>query len=421
MVMFYNYFKLLRQKNFFLLLFAQIISQFGDKLTQIALIGLVSTISNSSKSLAMITSMTIIPVFIFSFISGVYVDRWNKKNTMAVCEFLRGLCTILLLFSVKLPLLIIYIIVFFSFSIGRFFLPAKMAIIPNIIKKEDIFLANSLISITATVSSIFGIGLGGIIVENLGLKPAFLIDIFTFFISALAISFIFIKEDTIFLKEDILKITKDITSNFKSSFTKDLKEAIFYIQKTPQTRYIFRTFFFLFICCGIFPVFTKFIQDILNSSTKDIGFIGVFLGVGIFFGSLLYGRIAHRFSIKRVLDFSLMFSLIYFLFFINILNKFPSRTLAILFSFFLGLFISPIFVGASSMIHKESSYNFLGRIFSALEFIAHLGFIISMFIFSFLADFFGHFTIMLVFGIISSIFAIIFFIYDYKGIQRTAA
>ncbi|MDD5584123.1 MAG: MFS transporter [Candidatus Omnitrophica bacterium] len=410
------YLQLLRKRNFFLLWFGQIISQFGDKLTQIALIGFVSRASESSASLAFTISMTIVPVLIFSPISGVYVDRWSKRKTMYICDFLRGILILLIPFCFvpSRPLPLIYFIVFISFSVGRFFIPAKMAFIPQIVGSKDIFLANSLISVTATIAAILGMGLGGIIVDKLGVDVAFIIDAVTFFVSALSVFFITVKEKGKFSPEDIVDIGKAVATTVKISFVKEMKEGIHYIFNSPQTRYAFMIFLFLFSCVGgMFPVFTRFIQEVLHTYTKDLGFIGVALGCGIFAGSLVYGRFAHKVSIKKVINFSAFFSALYIAGFSILLRAYPTSKVGIVLSFIMGLITSPIFVGVNSLLHKESSKELLGRIFGSLEFISHLGFLISMFLFAYLADIFSPFTIMISLGIISSIFAL-FFIFRYR-------
>lgn len=286
------YIHLLRKRNFFLLWFSQIVSQFGDKLTQIALIGLVSRATDSSASLAYTISMTIIPVLLFSPVAGVYVDRWNKRTTMYMCDFLRGIVILLipLVFVRYRPLPLIYCVVFLTFSVGRFFIPAKMAFLPRLVDSKEIFLANSLISVTATIAAVLGVGLGGIIVDRFGVDSAFVIDAATFFISALSIFFINAREKGRFSPEDIVDIAKSAAETIKSSFVNDFKEGLRYIAASAQTRYAFMISLFLFSCVGgVFPVFTKFIQGALGTLTKDIGFIGVSLGLGIFIGSLLYG------------------------------------------------------------------------------------------------------------------------------------
>jgi len=406
-----KYFKLLAKKNFSLLWFGQVISQFGDRLTQIALVGLVSQATMSSSGLAVVMSMAIIPVFIISPISGVYIDRWSKKKTMYISDFLRCIFIILipLVFLKFKTLMLIYLLIFLSFSAGRFFIPAKMAFIPQVVEGKNIFLANSLISLTATIAAVLGVGVGGIIVERYGVTAAFIIDAATFFISAVAIFLITIKEKGGFLAKDILDIGKDVVTTVKKSFAYELKEGIQYIFKSHETKYAFKTFLFLFSYIGgLYVVFIRFIQNTLASVTKDLGFVVVALSAGLFIGSLIYGRVAHKVSIKKIINLAILFSSLYLVCFVIFLHAYPSTLCAIFLSFILGSLVSPAFIGVNALIHKESEANLLGRIFSGLEFISHLGFLIAMFASSILADMFSPFTIIVSIGIIGFLFSLIF-------------
>lgn len=406
-----KYFKILANRNFFCLWFGQIVSQFGDRLTQIALVGLISQVSMSSSHLALVMSLAIIPVFIISPISGVYTDRWCKRKTMYISDLLRGVLIFLIpLFFLKFKsLAAVYILIFLSFSAGRFFIPAKMAFIPQLAKKEDLFLANSLISITATIAAVIGFGLGGIIVEKWGITTAFSLDAATFFVSALAIFLITTKEKGTFKVGDIIHLGKDVVSEVKQSFIWEFREGIKYIFNSHETKYAFKMSFFLFSYAGgLYVVFIRFIQGVLSSLTTDLGFIAVSLGAGIFLGSLVYGRIAHKFSVKKVINLSLLLTSLYLIFFVISLRVYPYRLYALFLAFVLGMITSPVFIGINALIHKESDQKVLGRIFSGLEFTSHLGFLISMFICSALADFFNPFTIIVSLGIIGFFLSTIF-------------
>ena len=409
--MIFKYFKILTKRNFFLLWFGQVISQFGDRLTQIALVGLVSQISMSSSRLALVMSMAIIPAFIISPISGVYIDRWSKRKTMYISDLLRGVFILLIpLFFLKFNSFIaVYVLIFLSFSAGRFFIPAKMAFIPEISKKEDMFLANSLISITAAVAAVIGFGLGGIIVEKWGVAAAFKLDAGTFFISSMAVFFIAAKGKGTFKVDDILHMGKKVVSEVKRSFIWEFREGVKYIFTSSETKYAFKMFLFLFSYIGgLYVVFIRFIQEVLSSVTTDLGFVTVALGSGIFLGSLIYGRIAHRFPIKKVISLTLLFASLYLVFFVVSLRAYPHTLYAIFLAFNFGLITSPVFVGVTTLIHKESDEKVLGRIFSGLEFTSHLGFLVAMFICSALADIFSPFTIIVSLGTIGFLLSTIF-------------
>ena len=185
---------LLKDKNFSLLWFSQIISNFGDRLNHMALIGLIyARTPGSTIELAKLLSFTILPVFLISPFAGIYVDRWNRKYTMIICDLLRGLLVLLIPFATiySKSMVPIYILVFITFSVTRFFLPSKLSIIPDFVDRDRLLLANSLTSTTMMIATIVGFGFGGIIVAYLGAKGGFYVDSVTYFISALMVSFAF--------------------------------------------------------------------------------------------------------------------------------------------------------------------------------------------------------------------------------------
>ncbi|RKY45335.1 MAG: hypothetical protein DRP81_04155 [Candidatus Omnitrophota bacterium] len=407
--MFVSYFKVLKKRNFFLLWFGQVISQFGDRLTQMALIGLVyELMPHSSMSLAKVMSLPVLAVLLISPVAGVYVDRWEKRKTMYVSDFLRGICIALifiLIFKFK-TVIFVYFLIFLSFCVGRFFIPAKMAIIPALVDQKDLLLANSLVSITAMIAAILGFGLGGIIVEKLGVKVAFLIDSVTFFLSSLAVLSMRVQEKGLFSPKDFLDLSKQAIEEVKRSFIFEMKEGLKYLLKSKETRYAAQVFFLLFSCLGsLYVVFIVFIQNTLSSVTLDLGYLAVGLGTGLFVGSLIYGKIGKRYPFKKSINVSLFINSIYLISFVTVLKFHPSKLFAFFSCFLLGGFSSPVVVGINALIHSESQNMFWGRIFSSLEVVIHFAFIAFMFLSSYLAEFFSPFTIIMSVGIIIFFFS----------------
>jgi len=271
-------------------------------------------------------------------------------------------------------------------------------------------LANTLVSTTAAIAALIGIGFGAIIFETYGTATAFTVDAATFFISAIAVFFIVVSNHRgSFYLRDIVDIGKDVVTTVKKSFILEFKEGLKYIWTSGETKYAFKIFLFAFSYIGsLYVVFIRFIQETLSSLVKDVGFTVVSLAAGIFFGSLIYGRIAHKLNIKKAINGSMLISSLYIIFFVIFLKAYPVPLHAIILGFGLGLLASPVIVGINTLIHKESDGNLLGRIFSGLEFISHLGFLIAMIICSLLADIFTPFTIIVSVGIIGFLLSTIF-------------
>ncbi len=396
--------QIIRNRNFFLLWIGQVISQFGDRLNQMALIAFIfKRAPGSTFELAKLMALTIIPVFLIGPIAGVYVDRWDRRRTMFVCDLIRAL----LVFSIPFffmnmgSLIPLYIVVFLTFCFGRFFVPAKMSIIPDLVKKEDLLMANSLVHTTGMIASAMGFGVGGIIVEILGAKGGFYLDAATFLVSGILIFFVSIKTSLRVRAKEVLKVGKEIVEVIRQSVLEELKGAFGFLMKQDKIKAIINILFILWAALGsIYVVIIIFIQRVFSSAVKDLGLLAVFLGCGLFFGSLLYGKWGKKLSYFKVIFISLILSGLALMGFTITSYRFMSFNLAAVMSFVLGLSISPIMIASNTLVHELTDNNMRGKIFTALEIVVHFAFLIFMFITSTLAEYVGQFFILISIGIL---------------------
>src|SRR5215203_5208227 len=128
---------LLKNRNFRFLWLGQIISDFGDSLTMLALLILVNQLTGSAAAIATMFVVLLIPHVTVGLVAGVYVDRLDRKMIMVVSDLLRGA---LVLGFVGVTLLgsaeylwIMYVIGFMQATVGTLFTPARSALIPNIV------------------------------------------------------------------------------------------------------------------------------------------------------------------------------------------------------------------------------------------------------------------------------------------------
>jgi len=397
--------ELLKDKNFFLLWFAQIISNFGDRLNQMALIGLIYLRTpGSTIELAKLLSFTILPVFIIGPIAGIYVDRWNRRATMITCDLIRGFLVLLLPLIIKYSTSMapIYAVVFVIFSVTRFFLPSKLSIIPDIVDRDKLLLANSLSSTTMMIATIVSFGFGGIIVGVFGPKAGFYIDSASYFISAALVFFVVVK-----LKENIASARLDVRLKdivARKTVIGDIKEGLAYLRGHKDIRMVANTMFLIMAGVGsIYIVIIVFIQEALRSSTRHLGLLVMFLGIGLFLGAVIYGKFGSRFSKRKVINFGLLTTGLVIVAFTVCLKLAPSFFMAGLLSITLGISSAPIIVSSNTLLHEVMSDDMRGRIFSSLEIIMHAGFLLFMFLASVTAEKIGRDWVLITIGILFSI------------------
>ncbi len=401
--------EVLKEPNFLFLWLGQIISQFGDKFAMMALVGLVSQRTpGSAYELAKLFIFVIIPVFVIGPVAGVYCDRWSKKWTMIISDLIRGL----LIFSIVLywvcvpalkPVFPVYIIVFIMFSVTRFFIPAKMSIVPKLVTGDNLLKANSLMHTTGMIASALGFGLGGIIVSlpSIGVKGALVIDGFTFFISALLVSFIKKREVISEARESIREIGRNVKEIIRQSVFVEIKHGIKHIIAHRKMRFVISLLFILASGIGASQVVViVFIQNTLASITRDLGLLIMFFGIGLFCGALVYGKIGERLSKVKAIFLSLILGGIFLVQFVIMVGALENFFMAAMITFFFGAVVSPIIISSNTIVHELIPEEAHGRVFSSLEAVIHLAYLVFMLLSAALAEFVNSFYILLTVGLV---------------------
>jgi len=352
----------------------------------------------SSSEIFKILLFTIIPVFLIGPIAGAYVDRWDRRRTLYVCDFLRMALVFILpvfLFYIK-NLSIAYILIFVIFCVARFFLPAKLSIVPDLVERKHLLIANSLVNITGMIAFIVGSGVSGVLVEYVGAEKGFYLDGLSFFISATLIYLIAKKPSAVV---NLRKVSEDIVEVIKKSVIQEIKEGTLYFITQRNIRLTAAILFVVSSALGVISVVSiVFVQNALHSSTKYLGLLIMFLGAGLFLGSLVYGRFGQRLSYYRTIFTSLILTGAMIVCFALGLKQYPYFIPAALLSLGLGFVASPILIASNTIIHKSSDNQMRGKIFSSLEIVMHLGFLLFMYISSILAERFSHVSMLVTIG-----------------------
>lgn len=181
---------LLEIRDFRYLWTAQIASDFGDNLTALSLLILIQRLTGSTVAIAGLMISITLPALVFGVLSGVYVDRFDRRRMMIISDFLRAVLVLsfILVDSVELlPLL--YGIAFVQATIGTLFNPARSALLPRIVGEEKLLAANSVSQTSRIIFNLLGTTAAGILASiSTGFAPAFIVDSLTFLLSAALIT-----------------------------------------------------------------------------------------------------------------------------------------------------------------------------------------------------------------------------------------
>lgn len=394
-----------RNKNFTFLWLGQIISNFGDRLNQMALVALVYQRNPGSEmALAKLISFTIIPVFIIGPIAGVWVDRFDRRKVMIFADLVRGALVLSIPFFIYAnQILPVYFVIFITFSLSRFFIPSKMAIIPDIVSKDSLLIANTLQSTTNMIGNVAGLVVAGIIVNirYIGAVGGFFIDALTFFVSATLIAMMTKENFVKNIKNGIAMTEEAIKVYVRRPLFTEIKEGMKYLTSTADMRLVMYAFFLLMAGLGsISCVIIVFIQNVFGTSTRDLGFLGMFFVAGLFLGTLVFGRFGQRIPKRAAIYLSFIEAGAFIALFTIIVQRYPNLLIAGIISALLGASASPIMVITNTLTHEAIPEAVRGRIFSSLEMVIHLSFMIFMFLAAFMAKYIDRSWILVASGVV---------------------
>jgi len=187
--------RLFRLPSFRALWIGQLVSIFGDRFTYLALLALVveraSDPKNPAPELAWIPVASFLPAILFGPWIGALVDGWNTRTTLLISDALRGILVVAIIPAVKwhgLPAA--FALVFLLYLVNAFFLPARSAILPELVPQDSLVEANSLATLAGILATIAGSFLAGALIERSGWRIGFVLDAATYFVSVGALAFI---------------------------------------------------------------------------------------------------------------------------------------------------------------------------------------------------------------------------------------
>lgn len=185
-VTFASYARLIgRNGNFRRLWSAQVVSEIGDWFYTLAIYNLLLQLTGRAGSVALALVLQVLPQTLIGPTAGVVNDRLRRRHVMIAADFGRMLIVLcMLLIRSRDRVWMIYPLLMAETLLAAFFEPARNAVIPNIVEREDIVVANTLSSTTWSVNLMLGATLGGIVAAFLGIKVVFLLNALSFVASA---------------------------------------------------------------------------------------------------------------------------------------------------------------------------------------------------------------------------------------------
>ncbi len=177
-------------RDFAKLWLAQVVSLLGDWFNTIVISALIVQYTEGSGYQGLAVSAFLIarmiPPLLMRPLAGVLADRFDRKRLMIISDLLRALAVLGLLFTTQGPeyLPLVYVFTIMQFLVSSIFEPARNAIMPSVLYRDQLVIGNTLSSITWSAMLAIGALAGGLVAEVFGIRAALFIDALTFVLSA---------------------------------------------------------------------------------------------------------------------------------------------------------------------------------------------------------------------------------------------
>lgn len=218
-----------------LLMAGQFISVLGDAFFNIGLLLLVYELTGSGATTGWVSACSYIPILLFGFFAGAFVDQFQYKPMMIFADLGRVvLCAIIPLadwLGVLSPVLI-GVVAFFMAMFAALFIPARDSMVPILATEVSLTRANSLIQGSTQAGLLVGPFLGATLIEYTSPVFLFVADCGTFLLSAVLLAFIRLSSEQQHQQEESQE-----ARSFRRVF-RDMAETVRYIVGKRALRWV---------------------------------------------------------------------------------------------------------------------------------------------------------------------------------------
>jgi dTMP kinase len=363
-------------RQFFRLWLGMVVSAMGDWLGFLAIADLAARLGGEESgalAVGFVFMARVLPGLFFGPVVGVFVDRWDRKRVMVVCDLGRALVLFSLPFVNSVIGLIIASLVLEVLTLS--WQPAKEASVPNLVPASRLASANSLsivaaygtfplaaaaFAVLAKVSeSIEGGWFAAMMRMDQASSLGFYVDAVTFLVSAFVIWSL-----TLPVRRRRKAPVDSLEMGGLAMAWRDLKEGWSFIASTPVVRAVNIGLATALIGGGMLvPLGKIFIDRVLGAGSAGFGLFLTVLGLGVATGVIVVSATQRRLPKTRV------FTAVVFGSGVCLFGAASTTTLtpAAVFIFGLGVCAGTAYVVGFTLLHENVDDDLRGRIFSALN------------------------------------------------------
>lgn len=382
-------------RNFALLWAGQSISYIGDALLDFTFVLWIAFDLGRGQSWAPLAvsgvlAASSVGTLLIGPISGVFVDRWDKRRTMLAVILLQAILTAALLVfadltplpfvpffpgghpSLVMKLVALYVVIFLVYGLAQFARAARTALIGDIVAEPDQPQASGLIETMANLSFLIGFGVAPLLFVPFGIGIALAADALSFVVAFLAIL-------AIHAPPAAHSIGRGERGNVRREFLAGLR---FTFGNLVTRTLLVALVIVLFGSGAINALFVFFVAQDLHAPQTAIGLFPVVLGVGAVLGSLLGGVLAKRIGLMRIFWGSIVLAGLAAI----LLSRQTALIPGLVCAFLVGVPNGSLTVALMPLVLRVTPKDMVGRVMTVIEPAMTVAQVVSIAIFGTLAS-----------------------------------
>lgn len=381
--------------DFALVWFSGLLTMTGGWMIRIALPVYIYEATGSALATGALLISGTVPSIVLGSVAGVFVDRWDRKRTMVITTALTAIIFVPLLLVRTADLLwAFYLVRFCESSIGQFYGPAETALLPQLVREDELASANALNALNNNLGRLVGPALGGVVYAASGVTGAILA-----YVAALVAAVLLLQMVRAQVPNRPSSETGAAASAWRRFWTEWLA-GIVVIVRSPPLRVIFTLIAITAVGEGIFAVlFVVFVQLVLRGGAPELGLLFSAQAVGGLIGGVVVVGLAHALNPRVMLGLgAVLFGLIDLAIF-NYPALTPSLIPALVLFVLVGLPASGMEPSFTTIVQRATKERLRGRVFAAMFTTLAFGSLFGMLIGSTLGDRVGVVTLLNIQGL----------------------
>lgn len=270
---------------------ARIVSGIGTSVTNAAIPLTASLVLDASPAqMAWLVFATQLPDLLFGLLAGVWVDRVRRRRLLVSTDLARALSLATIPVASVLGVLampVLWAVTFVSASLTLVFTLASVAILPAVVRQEQLVEANARMHMSDAVLSLLGPGGAGFLVQLVTAPKAIIADVVSYIASAFALGGIGMDETQ-----------PEARERGPGPVVHEIREGLHELIRTPLLRALAVSMGIIVVGGAMFQtVNILYLTRTLGLSPFVIGLVAAGTGVGALLGAAIASRVASVLSL----------------------------------------------------------------------------------------------------------------------------